>query len=121
MSVLYAGDTIAAVHIGMRSRSVLHYWFPTYNPDLQKYSPGSIILLRMAEAAATGGITRLDLGHGDERYKLRFQSGEISLASGAVDRTLFRRVVTSLWYTSREWSRNSPLRRVIRTARQAIR
>ncbi len=82
VSVLYAGDKIAAVHLGMRSSSVLHYWFPTYDPKFAKYSPGLILLLEMAKLGAELGITRLDLGKGGERYKTQLMSGSIELAEG---------------------------------------
>ena len=51
LSVLYAGDQVAAVHLGMRSDTVWHRWFAAYNHDLQRYSPGLINLLEMVRAA----------------------------------------------------------------------
>jgi CelD/BcsL family acetyltransferase involved in cellulose biosynthesis len=32
LSGLYAGDRLMAVHFGIRSRGVLHWWFPAYDP-----------------------------------------------------------------------------------------
>jgi len=33
LSALWAGDRLAAVHLGMRSPKVLHFWFPTFNAN----------------------------------------------------------------------------------------
>jgi CelD/BcsL family acetyltransferase involved in cellulose biosynthesis len=52
LSVLYAADRPVAAHFGLRSSTVLACWFPAYEPELAKYSPGLVLHLRMAEAAA---------------------------------------------------------------------
>jgi CelD/BcsL family acetyltransferase involved in cellulose biosynthesis len=84
LSVLWAGDRLAAVHMGMRSRDVWHYWFPTYDPELGPYSPGQVMLARMAEAAPGLGLRTIDLGLGDAVYKERFMTGAVPLARGTV-------------------------------------
>jgi CelD/BcsL family acetyltransferase involved in cellulose biosynthesis len=94
-SVLYAGDTVAAIHLGLRSREILHWWIPTYNPELSRYSPGSLLLARLVEEAAAQGLARIDLGKGSEPYKTEFRSGVRLMAAGAVttnrwDRLLLR-------------------------------
>jgi CelD/BcsL family acetyltransferase involved in cellulose biosynthesis len=84
-SVLRAGDEIVAVHAGMRSRGVLHWWFPTYDARSAAYSPGIILLLRMAEAAAALGIRKIDLGKGDARYKSSLMTCAAPLREGFVE------------------------------------
>jgi CelD/BcsL family acetyltransferase involved in cellulose biosynthesis len=84
-SVLRAGDEIVAVHAGMRSRSVLHWWFPTYDPASAAYSPGILLLLRIAAAAPALGIQRIDLGKGDARYKRSLMTGAAPLREGFVE------------------------------------
>jgi CelD/BcsL family acetyltransferase involved in cellulose biosynthesis len=84
-SVLRAGDEIVAVHAGMRSRGVLHWWFPTYDARYAAYSPGIILLLRIAEAAAALGIGKIDLGKGDARYKRSLMTGAAPLREGFVE------------------------------------
>lgn len=84
LSALYFGDRLAAVHFGMRSRNVLHYWFPAYDTDLARYSPGLICLLEMAREGALTGILRIDLGKGSEQYKQRLMSGAINVSEGEV-------------------------------------
>lgn len=82
LSVLYAGDRIAAAHFGLRSEKVLCSWFPTYNIELAAYSPGILLHFLMAEAAASAGVETFDMGRGEHRYKDEIKNGEIALAQG---------------------------------------
>jgi CelD/BcsL family acetyltransferase involved in cellulose biosynthesis len=85
LSVLSVGGELAAVHFGMRSRSVWHYWFPAYNMKYAKYSPGLILLLGIAERAPGLGVKRIDLGKGTEAYKDRFATGSIPVMEGSIE------------------------------------
>lgn len=84
-SLLRAGDEIVAVHAGMRSPSVLHWWFPAYSAAHAAYSPGILLLLRIAAAAPALGIERVDLGKGDARYKRSLMTGAAALREGFVE------------------------------------
>jgi len=84
LSVLYQEDKIIAAHFGMRSKHVCHWWFPTYNYQYSKYSPGGLLLLKLAEAVAEENIEVIDLGKGDDAYKPSFATAEIALAEGSV-------------------------------------
>lgn len=84
-SVLYAGDRMVAAHLGMRSREVLHYWFPAYDPEFAKFSTGIILLLRMAELLVGTGVRTIDLGKGESQYKQRLMTGAVELREGAVE------------------------------------
>jgi len=86
LSVLYAGDEVAAVQMGLRSRDVWHHWFPAYNQKFAKYSPGLILFLRMAQHASAAGLHRIELGGGSYPYKQAFANSSIMLAEGAVAR-----------------------------------
>lgn len=108
LSVLYVGDEIAAVHFGMRSKTVLHYWFPTYDPKYARFSPGLILLLEMAKQASEEGITRLDLGKGNERYKQQLKSDSILLSEGWVGGGLKTKFSKGAWFYSRNLVRKSP-------------
>jgi CelD/BcsL family acetyltransferase involved in cellulose biosynthesis len=109
LSVVYAGHQVAAVHLGMRSDTIWHYWFAAFNRNLQRYSPGLIGLNEMIKSAPSLGIHTLTLGVGDEPYKLRFATGSTQLASGSVDCRLTRRVANAIWYAARRASRRSPV------------
>lgn len=84
LSTLHAGGALVAAHLGLRSRSVWHYWFPAYARRFARYSPGLILLLEMARHAEVLGVRRLDLGRGDALYKRRLQSGSLWVAEGSV-------------------------------------
>jgi CelD/BcsL family acetyltransferase involved in cellulose biosynthesis len=85
LSVLWAGDQVAAAHFGLRSEHVLHYWFPCYNLSLRKYSPGLILLMEIARSAPGCGISRIDLGWltGISTYKQRFMTSRFAIATGS--------------------------------------
>jgi CelD/BcsL family acetyltransferase involved in cellulose biosynthesis len=84
-SVLRAGGEIVAVHAGMRSREVLHWWFPAYAPQFAAYSPGMLLILRIAQAAAAAGLRLLDFGKGDSRYKASLMNRSAPLVEGCVE------------------------------------
>jgi CelD/BcsL family acetyltransferase involved in cellulose biosynthesis len=84
LSVLYAGDVLAAVHLGLRSGVVWHSWFPVFNPELHRYSPGLVLMLELARAAPELGLTELDLGKGEARYKQALATGSVALCEGWV-------------------------------------
>ena len=86
LSVLYAGGRPIAAHFGLRSERVLACWFPAYDPAFAKYSPGLILHLRMAEAAAADGIAYLDLGRGQKDYKDSLKTRDLHVSEGWVTR-----------------------------------
>jgi CelD/BcsL family acetyltransferase involved in cellulose biosynthesis len=85
LSALFAGSDLVAAHIGMRSPTVWHYWFPAFDPRFARYQPGLVLLLEMAQHAGGLGITRIDLGGGDEPYKARMSNGYELLARGHLE------------------------------------
>ncbi|MFE3830068.1 GNAT family N-acetyltransferase [Streptomyces sp. NPDC059092] len=86
LSVLYVADRPVAAHFGLRSRTVLSCWFPAYDPEFARFSPGLILHLRMARAAAAAGIGVLDLGRGPAEYKDALKTGGPQVYEGAVTR-----------------------------------
>jgi CelD/BcsL family acetyltransferase involved in cellulose biosynthesis len=83
-SVLYAGDTPVAAHLGVRSGPVVGHWFPAYDTRFAPYSPGLIEHMRMVQAAAGLGVELIDLGKGFKRYKEELKSSDIYVGEGAV-------------------------------------
>ena len=84
LSTLWAGDQLAAIHFGMRSHRIWHYWFPAYNQRFARYSPGSILVQQMAAHAAGRGLAAIDLGRGDYLFKTRFSNACVGVARGMV-------------------------------------
>jgi CelD/BcsL family acetyltransferase involved in cellulose biosynthesis len=108
LSALYAGEKLIAVHFGIRSRAVLHWWFPAYNPDLSNYAPGILLLLAMAEHSPALGVTKIDLGKGLQDYKRRFRNASATVASGSVDVLTLSTVPRILRRTCLSYVRNTP-------------
>jgi CelD/BcsL family acetyltransferase involved in cellulose biosynthesis len=82
VSSLEIGGELAAVHFGMRSRSVLHYWFPVYDPKFAKLGPGLALLMDLCKALSEDSITEIHLGPGDYDFKAQLASWQIPLAIG---------------------------------------
>jgi CelD/BcsL family acetyltransferase involved in cellulose biosynthesis len=118
LSVLYAGDRVVAMHMGIRSSTVWHYWFPAYDPALARYSPGLALILKMAESAPSLGIEAIDLGKGEARYKLGLMSGAVPLAEGRVDLPSLGTAAARMRRTARSLARRTalgaPARRLVR-------
>ncbi|MDA1016276.1 MAG: GNAT family N-acetyltransferase [Planctomycetota bacterium] len=121
MSVLFAGDQLVAVHLGMRSKSVAHLWYPAYDTAFGKHSPGITLLLKMAEALADDGVQRIDFAARQQIYKERFMSGAIPVALGVADRSRLRSCVRRNTNTLRERMRETPLAAPIRGPVRLIR
>jgi CelD/BcsL family acetyltransferase involved in cellulose biosynthesis len=109
LSALYAGDTIASIHFGMRSRAVLHGWFPAYNVELARYSPGMLHWQETIKAAPAMGIKRIDLGEGRESFKHRLMTGAIKVAHGTVDVRAGTQAIRRAWWSARDRIRDSRL------------
>lgn len=121
MSVLYAGDEIAAIDLGLRSHDVLHSWFPAYNAKFAKYSCGHILLLETARAAESLGIRQIHLGKGSEDYKRRYASSAVLVAEGYASSCRTTRMARKLLHGTREWLQNSRLRTPARYSARLIR
>ena len=121
LSAVYFGDRLAAVHLGMRCRNVLHVWFPTYNEELAKYSPGLIYLVQQAEIAASLGVDRIDLGCGDENFKLRLRNSGTQIAVGAVGLGMLANSFQRSWLGTKRWVQSSRFRGPARAVVRGIR
>jgi CelD/BcsL family acetyltransferase involved in cellulose biosynthesis len=86
LSLLYAGETLVAGHFGMRSSTVWHYWFPAYDRQFARFSPGLALLLKMAQHAEELGLRCIDLGTGMSLYKKRLMNASVSVAEGSIER-----------------------------------
>ncbi|HUB40228.1 MAG TPA: GNAT family N-acetyltransferase [Streptosporangiaceae bacterium] len=84
LSVLYAGDKPVAAHFGLRAGPVLAHWFPAYDAQFARHSPGLIQHLRMAEQTSALGVELIDMGTGTERYKQTLRSRDLMVAEGVV-------------------------------------
>ena len=79
---LWFGDRLAAAEFGLMAGGVYHSWFPAYDADFARYSPGLLLMHAIMEEAGALGIDRFDLGGGDAPYKKYYASWEAPLDSG---------------------------------------
>ena len=91
LSAVYAGETLLAAHFGLRDGAVLHWWFPVFDRSHAELAPGWILLRELIAAAPQLGVNRIDLGPGEEDYKLRAMTGSISVCQGEVTPDPLRR------------------------------
>lgn len=84
LSVLRVDGKPVAAHFGIRSLKFWHYWFPAYDPEFQRFSPGILLLLKMIKGAPELGIEAIDFGKGDNHYKLRLFNRRVPLLEGCV-------------------------------------
>ena len=85
LSALFAGGEPVAVHLGMRSRTRWHYWYPAFDTRFARYQTGLVLLLEMVRNASALGITRIDLSTGDESYKDRVANAYELVARGRIE------------------------------------
>jgi CelD/BcsL family acetyltransferase involved in cellulose biosynthesis len=109
LTALYAGETLAAVAYSLVGGGVWHICFPAYNFDLEQYSPGALLITRLAQEASQLGITQIDLGKGEAKYKTVFATSAVRVAEGSLDRSPMMRGFQSLWLRTRDLVKSSPL------------
>lgn len=108
LSVLRAGGQPIAMHFGMRSLKFWHYWFPAYDPQFQRFSPGILLLLKMIEGAPALGLNAIDFGKGENHYKLRMFNRRIPLLEGCVTTNQPLWIVIQTQTKLKQIAKNSP-------------
>jgi CelD/BcsL family acetyltransferase involved in cellulose biosynthesis len=121
LSTLHIGDHLAAGHFGLRSNQVLHWWFPVYDPAFAQLSPGWILLRELVAASPELGITRIDLGRGDDEYKRRAKTGEVVVCQGVLTRSTTRRLLRRAGHSTIAAAKASPLAPQMRTVARRLR
>lgn len=91
LASLRAGDVLVAAHYYLQSGKILHSWFPTYDSEYARYSPGRVLAVTALDAMAELGVEVMDMGKGDAMYKLRSMTQSVEVAEGVVD-PVFARV-----------------------------
>ena len=81
---LHAGERLLATHIALQNGPVLHAWFIAHDDAMQKYSPGVALIVEILRWAAERGVTEVDLGPGDYRFKTSLATGARRLGHGFV-------------------------------------
>jgi len=69
LHVLYFGDQMAAMDMGLTDGETFHSWIVGYSPDFHSLSPGTQLLEDMIDNAPELGYRLIDLGAGMDSYK----------------------------------------------------
>jgi CelD/BcsL family acetyltransferase involved in cellulose biosynthesis len=84
VNVLLAGDRLVAANLGLAGPSGFAGWIIAYDPELRRFSPGTMLAFAIAEDAVSRGIVRFELGYGQAAYKFRLANDSYPVAAGAV-------------------------------------
>jgi CelD/BcsL family acetyltransferase involved in cellulose biosynthesis len=109
VSVVWAHQRPVAISHALRAGGILHGCFTGFDDDFSKYSPGSMMLLEIAQAAPENGIRHFELGNGVEYYKHSLASGETMMAQGSVDCAQAVRLMRRGWHSASRWARSNHL------------
>jgi len=118
LSALYAGDQLIAAHFGLISKDVLHLWFPAYCVQFANYSPGVGLMLKMVEEAEERGITRFDLGKGEERFKQRLANGSMDVLQGAVSCSAWANCCSHVYGFARKRAGQLPFQGLVKRSKR---
>lgn len=72
LSWMQCGDEIIAVHLGCVFKKKLYYYMPSYDLEWSDFSPGTYLLIKLAEWADSNGLDEMDFLRGGDAYKEKF-------------------------------------------------
>ena len=121
LSALYVNDRLCAIHMGMRSRTVWHYWFAAYANEFARHSPGLLLLVEMARSAELMGLKTIDMGKGPEEYKDLFATSAVLLMEGSLELPSLARTLRGARQNAESWIRRSPIFPIMRAPGRMVR
>ncbi|WP_412545626.1 GNAT family N-acetyltransferase [Maricaulis sp. MIT060901] len=84
LSTMELDGKLVAAHFGIRSRGVLHYWFPAYDPAMSSVAPGLLLFREMIRQLTDLGPTQMHLGPGNYDFKKRFSNSSFDILRGEI-------------------------------------
>lgn len=94
---LSAGGRVLARHLGLLHEGNLSYWFPVYDREAQKVSPGRMLLWHTLMATDAHGIRLIDRGGGDSQAKRDFSTGVRHFGRLNLQAAGWRGIVARCW------------------------
>ncbi len=82
LHVLYLGDQLAAMDMGLTDGVTFHSWMVAYNPEFHSYSPGTQLLEILIDEAENLGYRYVDLGASQDSYKSVYAAENRTAHSG---------------------------------------
>ena len=121
VSALYAGERLAAVHIGVICERRFCSWVPAYDSELRQYAPGRLLLEALLAYSHGSGHAQFDFLVGGEPYKFCYAThvrvvepiGKPPLPLSAA-RAAKRGMKSVLTRFPGVWEWTEPLRRALR-------
>lgn len=109
LSTLRLDGEIVAAHLGMRTRTVMHHWFPAHDIAHRavKQSPGLVLMALMMESLAGDGIARIDLGKGIYSYKQSFANTQSRVLEGSYGRPAALSKLAKCFRRASRWIRQT--------------
>jgi CelD/BcsL family acetyltransferase involved in cellulose biosynthesis len=120
LQAMWAGDDLVCVHFGMVTDEILHYWFPIYDFQFSRYSPGTEMMMRVAQDAASRGIKMLDLGYGDDPWKFKFCNGNQNVTNGQINFNPLELKLAQKRYELRTKLKQVPLKPLMKTVLRSV-
>ena len=120
LSVLRAGGNVVAAHYGMIENDLLHYWYPAYDPKYSIYSPGTALFTAIVAAASENGIRCIDMGYGEQPYKLKQTDTTSIVGFGSLSRSKFHLNRRRWEATAREAIKKAPMKGTLKRIRQRV-
>ncbi len=111
MFTLHAGGKLAAVHYALCTPRIAHAWFIAHDDEMQRYSPGVILITEVLRWAADKGMAELDLGPGDYRFKVSLANRQREVGHGFVGRLSPATLMRAAQYEVRRHAEALPLGR----------
>jgi CelD/BcsL family acetyltransferase involved in cellulose biosynthesis len=121
---MMSGEKVLAWNYGFQFRDTWFWYQPTFDSDLEKYSPGFCLLAKLIEnAAESPELSIVDLGLGAEQYKERFANQTRETLCVTLRTSLVRHAREILHYRVAEGIKSDPrlealTRRVISRCQQ---
>lgn len=71
-SALKINNKIISVVFAVKYKGVFYYWFPAFDPEFIKYSPGKTHIYNLLKDCFEQGCKEFDFMRGDEEYKFKW-------------------------------------------------
>jgi CelD/BcsL family acetyltransferase involved in cellulose biosynthesis len=85
-SILRVDGRVAAGFLDLRGPAVHARWITAFDTEFRRYSPGLLLFQHVCQTASWDGISHVDLGKGEERWKASFSNHHVEMATGIVHR-----------------------------------
>ena len=105
VSLLSVDGRPVAGDLSLRSTQVLAGWVTSYDMQMAKWSPGTVTMLSLIEAASRAGLSTFDLGTGEALFKERLANTATQLAQGWIARPSVAMLVTRAIHSPGDWTR----------------